>query len=187
MIYTVIPSEPVGPEGKRTEIYYPVGLVLVRRWEAHTRPAYAWLSKVVDGYIEGVDRFLPGGGEHESRIQAYANEEGRLENLPLNIHGMKVLHWPEPPQGWDGLLALVDEEGRYTVAPGGPIFMHSGMSEAELAAAHKSASQRWDPVVGPILIMRGFSEEDYDEDEGLDPADLGKPYALTPGGKLVPA
>jgi len=187
MIYTVIPSEAVGPEGKRTEVYYPDGRVLVRVWAAGTRPAYPWLSKTVDGYIEGVDRFLPGAGQEGCRVQAYANEEGRLNNLPVNIPGMKALHWPEPPQGWDGLRVLVDDEGRYTVEPGGPIFMHSGMSEAALAAAHKAATQRWDPVVGTILIMRGWSEEEYDDDEGEDPADLGKTHTLTPGGKLVPA
>ena len=186
MIYTVIPPGPLGPEGKRTEIYHPDGRVLVRVWAAGTRPAYPWLSKVVEGMIESVERFLPDSG-YEGRTQAYANEEGRLNGLPLNIPGMKALQWPEPPQGWDGLGALVDDEGRYTVELGSPIFMFSGMSEADLAAAQKAAAQRWDPVVGTILIMRGWNEGEYDDDEGEDPADLGTPHSLTPGGKLVPA
>ena len=186
MIYTVIPSGLAGPEGKRTEIYYPDGRVLVRAWAAGTRPAYPWLSKVVDGMIEGVAHCLPDSG-YEGRTQAWANEEGRLNNLPVNIPGMKALHWPEPPHGWNGLRALLDDEGVYTVALGEPIFMFSGMSQEDLAAAQKAAAQRWDPVVGTILIMRGWNEEEYDDDEGLDPADLGTPYTLTPGGKLVPA
>ena len=84
---------------KRTELYYPDGRVLVREWEPGTRPAYEWLSKAVEGYIELVSRFLDGGPE--DRVQAYANEEGRLRNMPGNVPGMKALKWPEPPGGWD--------------------------------------------------------------------------------------
>ena len=84
---------------KRTEIYYPDGRVLTLEWEEGTRPAYEWLSKVVEGYIETVDRFLEGGGP-EGTIQAYCNEEGLLRGMRGNVPGMKALNWPEPPGGW---------------------------------------------------------------------------------------
>jgi hypothetical protein len=164
---------------KRTEIYYPDGRVLVRTWERGTRPAYPWLSKAVEGYIESVDRFLPDGGP-EGREQAYANEEGRLNGMEANVPGMKALHWPEPPGGWDAF------DPAKVGPPGPPTVVGFGQSPEEMAAAMAKLGQRWDPVMGPVLIMRGWTEDEHEDDEGENPDDLGTPYSVTPKGELVP-
>lgn len=186
MITRIVPSDELDASDlrassylKRTEIYYPDGRVLVLMWKRGTRPAYEWLHKAVDGPIEGVDRFLPDGGP-DGRVQAYANEEGRLTGMRGNVPGMKVLHWPEPPGGWDSF----DPEN--IGEPGPPIVVGFGQSPDEMAAALAEIQGRWDPVVGPVLIMRGWTEAEYDDDEGVTPDDLGKPYSVTPKGELVP-
>lgn len=82
-----------------TEVMYPDGRILMRKWEPNKRPNLDWLQKCVaapnqeKGYIEGVDRF------HDS-VVAYANEEGRLLKLPVNVFAMRRLRWPAPPGGW---------------------------------------------------------------------------------------
>lgn len=186
MTSRIVPSSELDPGDlraesytKRTEIYYPDGRVLVRTWERGTRPAYKWLSKAVEGYIEAVDRFLSDGGPN-GREQAYANEEGRLQNMPGNVPGMKALRWPEPPGGWDRF------DAESIGPPGGPIALGFGQSPEEMAEAMAKLQGRWDPVVGPVLIMRGWTESEHEEDEGLNPDDLGKPYSVTPTGELVP-
>lgn len=159
---------------KRTEIYYPDGLVLVRMWEHGTRPAYRWLSRVVDGLIESVDFFMEGD------VQALANEEGRLRGMEGNVPGMKAINWPEPPGGWASFDAnnLPDPEPA--------ILIGFGDSPADIAAALAAAQRRWSPVVGPILVMRGWGEDSYETDEKVNPPDLGKPHSVTPDGVLVP-
>lgn len=146
---------------KRTELYYPDGRVLVREWEPGTRPAYEWLSKAVEGYIEVVDRFLDGGPE--GRVQAYANEEGRLRDMPGNVPGMKALNWPEPPGGWSAF----DPDNLGAIPS--PVIITSP-NDPQLA----ELSRRWDPVVGPVLILWGWSEAEYDDEKGLNPDELGE-------------
>lgn len=169
----------------RTEIYYPDGRVLVKAWKKGTRPAYEWTRRAVEGYIEAVDRFLPDGGP-DGCVQAYANEEGRLNNLDVNIPGMKALDWPEPTMGWDAYDRHLDTTERKAPPPDGPIFMHGGMSAEELADAHQQILNRWDPVVGPVVILRGWREENYESDKGSNPDDLGEEFRIGKDGALVP-
>lgn len=153
---------------KKTEIYYPDGRVLVREWEDGTRPSYDWCRRAVgDGPIEIVSRFMP-DGDLEGTEQAYCHEEGRLIGLPLNVPGMKAINWPEPAEGWDSL----DPEASAGPPPG-PIIMYPGMPAAEEASARARMSM-WQPVVGPILVMRGWLEEEYDDDQHLTPESLGE-------------
>jgi hypothetical protein len=146
---------------KKTEIYYPDGRVLERVWEDGTRPAYAWMSRAVGGLIEHVGGFLEG-----EREEAYANEEGRLLGLDVNVPGMKALNWPEPPMGWASVTP------RPAGAAPSMVLVHPGMSGGELESARREL-MRWQPVVGPILVMRGWSDDEYDDEEGVDPGSLG--------------
>jgi hypothetical protein len=153
---------------KTTEIYYPDGRVLVREWRDGTRPSYDWCRRAVgDGPIESVGRFMP-DADYDGREQAWCHESGRLIGLPINVPGMKAVNWPEPRGGWDSL----DPE-RPAGPPPGPVFLHAGMSPGEMAAAHVRMSA-WQPVVGPVLVMRGWLEEEYDDDEHLTPDSLGE-------------
>jgi hypothetical protein len=145
---------------KTTEIYYPDGHVLVREWPTGTRPYYKWQQRAVGGLIQ----LVVGHGLTEG-VSVFCNEEGRLRDLTVNIPGMIAIKWPEPPQGWETLN---------TKAPphSGPIVLSSGMSLHELRAA-LARRPSWSPVVGPILVMRGWSEEELGDDEPLNPDDLG--------------
>lgn len=150
---------------KRTEIYYPDGRVLVQEWEDGTRPAYEWLSKAVEGYIEGVDRFLENGGP-DGTVQAYCNEEGLLRGMTGNVPGMKALNWPEPPGGWDAY----DAEAPFEPPP--PVLITGRPTPEQVAMLN-----RWSPIVGPVVIMRGWRERDYDDEKGVNPDSLGEPQA----------
>ena len=164
---------------KRTEIYYPDGRVLVRTWEPGTRPAYPWIKRAVEGYIEAVDRFLPDGGP-QGRVQAFANEEARLRDMPGNVPGMKALHWPEPPGGWEAF----DPDN---VPPlDAPTLIGFGQSPEEVATKLAAVQRRWDPVCGPVLIMRGWTEDEYDNERGVEPDDLGQPHTANAEGEWVP-
>lgn len=147
---------------RTTTIYYPDGRTLTRTWEDNTRPSYEWLKKAVEGCIESVSGYL----NEEDGVEAWANEEGRILNLGLNVPGMKAINWPAPPAGWDSLTS-----GGSAGAPDEPVVLFAGMSEKEFDEARQKMA-RWQPVVGPILVMQGFSEETYDEDTHLTP-DLG--------------
>lgn len=150
---------------KTTEIYYPDGRVLVQEWEDGTRPAYEWLSKAVEGYIETVDRFMENGGPNGT-VQAYANEEGLLLGLRGNIPGMKAINWPEPPGGWDSFDP--DNVGD----PPPPVLIVGRPTPEQIEMMN-----RWSPIVGPVLVMRGWRERDYDNEKGVNPDSLGEPRA----------
>ena len=53
------------------------------------RPTLEELQSAVGGYIEAVDAYIIQDNKY-----AYANEEGRLQNLPVNMEGTKAVKWP---------------------------------------------------------------------------------------------
>ena len=169
----------------QTEVYYPDGRVLVLAWDEGTRPALRWLQRALGGYIEAVDRFLPDGGPN-GRNQAFCHEEGRIIGLEVNVPGMKALHWPEPAQGWDAYQASLEATEGKAGEPDAPILLHGGMSREEFAAAERKIMQRWDPICGPVVITRGWTESEYDDREGVDPQTFGEEHRIAEDGRLVP-
>jgi hypothetical protein len=152
----------------QTAIYYPDGRILKMIWKPGTFPAYAWLRRAVGGLLESVDRFVA----EAEKTQAYADEEGRLKNLPVNVPGMKAVSWPEPPQGWDLYERDLESVGGMAPPPSGPVIVHSEMSEEELRRAWRHM-QHWSPLCGPVLVLRGWSDDYEDECEQLNPESLG--------------
>lgn len=156
-----------------TEIIHPDGRRLLRRWESNTRPAYEWLSRAVaapgreTGYIEDVGFHHPDAGRGGS-VTVYANEEGRLNNLDANVPGMQAIHWRAPKEGWDAYDGNMGNQ---------PSVMFASTPE-EMAALQRELAATWSPVVGPVLIMRGFAPDpneagDDDPSDRINPDDLG--------------
>lgn len=152
-----------------TEIYYPDGSCLTLEWREGTRPAYEWLRRAVGGGpIESVDMYLEGSGP-EGDVAAFCNEEGRLRGLKMNAPGMQAVNWPEPPDGWDSI-----KNAPPPGVPKGPTVFYPGMSSDAFRDAVGRMS-RWSPVVGPVIILRGWREEDYDDTDPVNPMSLGEP------------
>lgn len=147
-----------------TLIVHPDGREVARYWEPGTRPTYRWLTLAVaapnqdGGMIESV-----GGGE-EGTDQAWANEEGRLFDLPANVPAMRLIGWPEPPEGWDAY------DGNMGSQPPFQVF-------STLEEFHAARGKHWSPVVGPVVFMSGFGgvddEGDYVDREIENDTDLG--------------
>lgn len=152
----------------QTAIYYPDGRILEMTWKPGTFPAYEWLRRAVGGLLQPVDRFM----DEAEQGRAYADEEGRLKKLPVNIPGMKAVSWPEPPQGWDLYEHDLELVGGVAPPPPGPVVVHGGMTDEELRRARRHL-QRWSPLCGPVLVLRGWSDDDETGYEELNPESLG--------------
>jgi hypothetical protein len=147
-----------------TLIVHPDGREVARYWEPGTRPTYRWLTLAIaapdqdGGMIESV------GGGDEGGDQAWANEEGRLFDLPANVLAMRLLNWPAPPEGWDAY------DGNMGNHPGALVF--SSVEEYQAAQG-----KYWSPVVGPVVFLSGFAglddEGDYVDREIENDTDLG--------------
>ena len=105
----------------------------------------------------------------DGEVAAYGNGEGRLRGLKMNGPGMRAVNWPEPPEGWDSIKNMPSPG-----VPKGPTLLYPGMSSDAFQDAMKQMS-RWSPVVGPVVILRGWREEDYDDEEAVNPPTLGEP------------
>lgn len=149
---------------KKTKIIYPDGKILELLWKDNVHPAYSWLKKALQGSIQSVHQFIPNW--YSRRIQAWCNEEGLLLKMKCNVPGMKAINWPEPSFGWN----KVPEYWNYAH---NSIFIYDNMSNDEYEKAVKQMS-RWSPIVGPILIMEGWRDDEYDDEEDFDPKILGE-------------
>jgi len=132
-----------------TEIIYPDGSKRVRQWTQGERPTYEWLRRAIaaegqeNAYIESIAYTVEGD------LEVYANEEGRLMDLSANPAAMKAINWPAPPEGWE----------KYDGHMGNQPMVQFFTTPEEMAAARRKNPQ-WSPVVGPVLIMRGFGGTD---------------------------
>ena len=86
-------------------IYQPDGTHETEEREPSDRPGLRELQKAVgDGLIQPVDQYLTDGST------AYANEEGLLLNMGMNIEGAKAVQWPHPLVGPIVVLKGFDPE-----------------------------------------------------------------------------
>lgn len=148
-----------------TEIIHPDGRTVLRHWEPGTRPAYEWLRRAIaapDQSAGGWIELLVDHGE----VLVWINEEGRLLDLPANVPAMRKIGWREPPEGWAQYDGHMGDQ---------PMMMFASTPE-EHRQMRETLARTWSPVVGPVLIMRGFlpatEEGDYVEKE-LNP-ELGQ-------------
>ena len=75
-------------------IHQPDGTKEVTTRDASDNPSLEELQAAVGGgLIQAVDQFLTDGSV------AYANEEGLLRGMPINMFGARAVNWPEPLVG----------------------------------------------------------------------------------------
>ena len=86
-------------------IYQPDGTSTTEEREPSNRPGLRELQAAVGGgLIQAVDAFL------EEGETAYANEEGLLRQMPINLAGARAVKWPDPLVGPVVVLKGFDEE-----------------------------------------------------------------------------
>jgi len=86
-------------------IYQPDGSKTVTTRDADDHPSLKELQAAVGGgLIQAVDAFLEDGS------MAYANEEGLLRRMAVNMAGAYAVNWPEPLVGPIVVLSGFDPE-----------------------------------------------------------------------------
>jgi len=85
-------------------IYKPDGSKSVENRRGDQYPDLKELQSFVGGLIQPVDQYLEGD------VVAYANEEGLLLNMGINIEGAKAVRWPVPLVGPVVVLEGFDRE-----------------------------------------------------------------------------
>jgi len=86
-------------------IYQTDGTSATEERDPSNRPGLRELQAAVGGgLIQSVDAFL------EEGVEAYANEEGLLKRMAINIAGAKAVKWPEPLVGPIVVLKGFDED-----------------------------------------------------------------------------
>ena len=85
-------------------IYQPDGTKTVTTRDANDKPSLKELQAAVGGLIEPVDAYLTDDST------AYANEEGLLHRMPINMFGARAVNWPEPLVGPIVVLSGFDPE-----------------------------------------------------------------------------